>query len=301
MIGFPLSGTAFGAVVALILEVVTGHGKGIRPWADHRAATAAWAGDYHPAMELLGRSVLVTGATGALGHAIALRLRAEGCELTLTGRRGPALDQLAGEVQGHRIVADLSEADGLARVVDGCGDVDILVNAAGGGGAGELTSYSLEELDRVIAVNLRAPVALARLLGERMVARGSGHIVFIASLAGKAASPGASLFDATKFGVRGFALGLRQDWAGFGVGVSCVNPGPIGSGEPAPADSALPAGFRPKVPADVAAGVVKAIKNDRAEVDVADPVMRVGAVFGQMVPRVAAKLNRFAQQVGDER
>lgn len=287
--------------MAPILGVVTGHGKGIRPLAGYRAATAVGPGDYHPPMELLGRSVLVTGATGALGHAIALRLRAEGCELTVTGRRGPVVDQVAGEVQGRGIVADLSSADGLRRVVDGCGDVDILVNAAGGGGAGSLTSYSLEDLDRVIAVNLRTPVALARLLGERMVARGSGHIVFIASLAGKAATPGASLFDATKFGVRGFALGLRQDWAGRGVGVSCVNPGPIGSGEPPPPDSALPAGFRPKVPADVAAGVVKAIKSDRAEVDVADPVMRVGVVFGQVAPRVAAKLNRFAQQVGDER
>ena len=59
-------------------------------------------------------------------------------------------------------------------------------------------------------------------------------------------------------------------------------------------DVALPAGFRPKVPADVAAAVVKAIRSDRAEVDVADPVMRAGVVLGQVAPQVAAKLNRLA-------
>jgi uncharacterized protein len=136
---------------------------------------------------------------------------------------------------------------------------------------------------------------LARLLGERMVARRSGHVVFVSSLSGKAAAPASSLFSATMFGLRGFALGLRQDWAPFGVGVSCVNPGPVGdAGTPHDARGALPAGFRPKVPADVAAAVVRAVKQDRAEVDVADPVMRAGVVFGQVAPRVAARLNRIA-------
>jgi short-subunit dehydrogenase len=246
-------------------------------------------------MELRGRSVLLTGATGGLGQAIARRLRAEGCELTLTGRRQDVLDAIAAEVQGTAVVADLTSD--LQRVVDGCGDIDVLVANAGVPGTGELTEYTLEQLDRVIDVNLRAPLALARLCGERMLARGSGHVVFISSLSGKNATSLSSLYNATKFGIRGFSLALRQDWGPRGVGVSCVNPGPIadaGMFHEATSGTALPAGFRPKAPEDVAAAVVKAIRHDRAEVDVADPVMRAGTFFGQLAPQTAAKLNRLA-------
>jgi short-subunit dehydrogenase len=245
-------------------------------------------------MELRGRSVLVTGATGVLGQAIARRLRDEECDLTLTGRRGDVLDGLAGELGGRGVVADLSERDQLGRLVEACEGVDVLVSCAGVGGVGELTSYSLEQLDLVLEVNLRAPLVLARLLGERMLERGSGHVVFVSSLAGKTAVRGASLRDASLFGLRGFALGVRQDWVERGVGVSLVNLGPIGEAPDVADDAALPAGFRPKVPADVAAAVVKAIKGERAEVDVADPVMRAGVVFGQVAPQVAAKLGRLA-------
>ena len=110
-----------------------------------------------------------------------------------------------------------------------CGDVDILVANAGLPGTGELTEYTIEQVDRVLAVNLRAPIVLARLLGERMLARGNGHVVLVSSLSGKSATPVSSMYNATKFGLRGFALALRQDWEPLGVGVSCVNPGPIGA------------------------------------------------------------------------
>ena len=77
----------------------------------------------------------------------------------------------------------------------------------------------------MLAVNLRAPVMLARLLGEEMAARRSGQIVFVSSLQGKAPSPLSSVYTATKFGLRGFSLSLRLDMADHGVGVSCVSPG----------------------------------------------------------------------------
>ncbi|MGH3757325.1 SDR family NAD(P)-dependent oxidoreductase [Actinophytocola sp.] len=243
-------------------------------------------------MEILGKSVLLTGATGGLGQAIARRLRAEGATLTLTGRRADVLEPVAAEVGATAVVADLSDADDVARVADI--DVDVLVANAGLPGVGELESYSADEIDRVLAVNLRAPIHLARSLGERMLARGQGHIVLMSSISGKSATPVSSLYNATKFGLRGFALALRQDWEPHGVGVSCVNPGPIsdagmfhkGGGE-------LPAGVRARTPDDVADGVVRAIRANRAEVDVAAPVIRAGAWLSLVAPQTAAKLGRF--------
>lgn len=240
-------------------------------------------------MELRGRTVLVTGATTPLGQAIARRLLVEECELVLAGQSGDELDTLAGELEARVVVGD------GARLVEAAGDVDILVTGAGGGGAGALDTHSLEDIDRVIDGGLKAPIVLARLFGERMVARGDGHIVFISSLAAKTASADSSLVNATMFGVRGFALALRQDWAPLGVGVSCVNPGPLGTALSTDG-AAHPAGFRPKLPRDVAAAVVKAVRHDRAEVDVADPVRRAGVVFGQLAPQAAARLQRLTTE-----
>jgi short-subunit dehydrogenase len=126
-----------------------------------------------------------------------------------------------------------------------------------------------------------------------MLARGAGHVVFVSSLAGKATGHDDALRSAAAFGVRGFALGLREDWALLGVGVSLVNVGHVGEDD-APDGVALPAGFRPKSPEDVAAAVVRVVRHDRAEVDVADPVMRAGVVFGQLAPRTAARLKGLA-------
>lgn len=250
-------------------------------------------------MEIRGGVGLVTGASGGLGRAIALRLRDEGCSLTVSGRRGDVLEPLAQEVGGRALVADLASGDEVRRVADAVGDVDLFVSCAAVSASGALTDYDAGDVDRVLDVNLRAPVLLARLIGERMVARGAGHIVFVSSLAGK--TPGASLDSAARFGLRGFALGLRQDWGPLGVGVSCVNVGPVGDGADHPSGVALPAGFRVRSPEDVAAAVVRAVRHDRGEVDVADPVMRAGVVFGQLAPQTAARLNRFAgnEQAGE--
>lgn len=254
-------------------------------------------GDYHPAMEIRGGAVLVTGASGGLGQAVVRRLRDSGAVVTVVGRRAAVLDGLAKEVEGRALVADLASEDGVRRLVEAAGDVDVLVSCAGVAGGGELSGFDVGGIDRVIDVNLRAPILLARLFGERMVERGAGHLVFVSALAGKAAAAGASLLSATQFGVRGFALALRQDWAPLGVGVSLVNVGPLGEGEVAEG-VALPAGFRPKSVDDVAAAVVRAIRHDRAEVDVADPVKRAGVVFGQVAPQVAARLNRLSGAAG---
>ena len=124
--------------------------------------------------------------------------------------------------------------------------------------SGELTSYSLEELDRVLDVNLRAPVVLARLLAEAMVARGSGHLVFVSSLSGKSA--GAALVAVLGDEVRAARVlaALRQDLEPHGVGVSCVFPGFVrDAGMFAASGASLPPGVGTVTPEAVAAGIVR--------------------------------------------
>src|SRR5207245_8264062 len=126
---------------------------------------------------------------------------------------------------GRAVACDLSDRAALERLVAGAGDVDVLVANAAVPATGELVELTQQQIDRMLEVNLRAPIALARALAPRMIERRRGHLVFIASLAGKAASPASSIYSATKFGLRGFALGLRADLAEHGVIVSTVLPG----------------------------------------------------------------------------
>jgi uncharacterized protein len=259
---------------------------------DHQVASRQI--DMFDDMDLQGKSVLLTGATGGLGHAIARRLAAQGCALTLTGRRADLLEPLATEVNGQALVADLSHSADVERVARQCAEIDVLVANSGLPGTGRLEEYTIEQIDRVLTVNLRSPVVLARAMGERMLARGEGHIVFMSSLASKITIPVTSLYHATKFGLRGFALALRADWGPHGVGVSCVNPGPItGSGMFHDGGGTLPFGVKGRSPEDVAAAVVKAIVHNKAEVDVMDPVTKGVATFGMFAPRMSARLGNL--------
>ena len=244
-------------------------------------------------MELRGRTVLLTGATGGLGAAIARALTARGAVPVLSGRRREVLEPLAAETGGRAIAADLADPASVDRLLAEAGDVDVLVANAALPGSGHITTFSVAEIDRALAVNLRAPMVMARRLAEPMAARGSGHIVFVSSLAGKAASGGGSVYSATKFGVRGFAHGLREDLRGAGVGVSVVLPGFIrDSGMFHDAGVKLPPFVGTKTPEDVAAAVVRAIERDRAEIDVAPVSLRVGAAFGGLAPELSARIQR---------
>ncbi len=180
-------------------------------------------------MQLTGRTVLLTGASGGLGHAIARRLHGAGARLVLTGRRTAVLEPLAAELGGARALAvDLGDRAEVRRLAETCADVDVLVANAALPGSGGLLGFSEEEIDRALEVNLRAPMILARLLAERMAARRSGHILLMSSLAGKTATPGSSVYSATKFGLRGFGRGLRGDLRAAGV----TMPTPRGSTVP---------------------------------------------------------------------
>jgi uncharacterized protein len=248
-------------------------------------------------LQLVDATALVTGATGGLGGAIAAALRARGAELIISGRRADELKSRAVDLQARSVVADLTVREDLARLGALAleAGVDLLVANAALPASGLLTDLTDEQIDRMLEVNLRAPIMLAHALVPAMVARGHGHLVFVSSLSGKAAGPASSLYSATKFGLRGFALGLRQDLARHGVGVSLVSPGFIGdAGMFADSGVKLPPGTGTKTSGDVAAAVIRAIETDRAELDVAPIALRAGAAFASLAPQLAASASRLA-------
>jgi uncharacterized protein len=249
-------------------------------------------------VKISGSTVLLTGATGGIGQAIARALHERGGKLILSGRRIDVLEPLASELGARALPVDLAEPAEIDRLVREAGEVDILVANAALPASGPLESFSVGELDRALDVNLRAPIVLAHALMPAMVSRGSGHLLFMSSLAGKAATPGTALYNASKYGLRGFASALRADLRSSGVGVSTIFPGFIrDAGMFADADVKLPPGIGTRSPQDVANAVVKAIERNRGELDVAPLPLRASTIFASLAPELAGSV---ARRIGSE-
>jgi short-subunit dehydrogenase len=251
------------------------------------------AGSLRAGMNLSGRKTLLTGATGGLGRAIAQALAERGAQLTLSARNREALEAMAAGLpgDGHSVLpADLAESDAAERLAEEAGGTEILIANAGLPAAGKLDGFTSEQVKRALRVNLEAPMLLARALYPAMLESGSGHLVFVASLAGKAASPQSSIYNATKFGLRGFALGLRADLAPRNVGVSLVSPGFIReAGMFADAGSKPPPGMGTSTPEEVGSATVKAIERNKVEVTIAPLTQRAGAHLALVSPSLSAR------------
>jgi short-subunit dehydrogenase len=250
-------------------------------------------------VNLGGRTALVTGASGGLGHAIARALARRGASLVLSARRAEVIEPLAAELGGRAVTADLSDRAAVERLVDEAGPVDVLVANAGVPGSGRLGTFSTEEIDRALDVNLRAPIQLTRALLPGMLERGRGHVVLVSSLSGKVASPRSGIYSATKFGLRGFAAALREDAEQSGIGVTVIFPGFVSdAGFFAESGIRLPRWVGTRTPDQVAAAVVRGVEQERAELDVAPLGLRLGTRISALAPITAGRVQR---RLGSER
>jgi uncharacterized protein len=246
-------------------------------------------------VQLDGSTALLTGATGGIGQAIAVALDAAGARVLLNGRRAELLEELQTRLRegAASLPADLVEPGAAAELAERAGAVDVLVANAGLPGSGRLDGFTPEEIDRALDVNLRAPMQLTRALLPGMLERGRGHIVLVSSLSGKVASSGSAVYSATKFGLRGFAAGLREDLHLSAVGVTVVYPGFVSeAGMLAESGARLPRWVGTVTPEQVAEAVVKGVEREKAEIDVAPLSLRAGTLAGSLAPVTVARVQR---------
>ena len=157
-------------------------------------------------MQINGSTILVTGASGGLGAAIARDLKARGASLVLSARNVELLDALAAELDAEVVVADLTDRGDVERVAARAASCDVLVANAGVGDDPLFDDLSEDAIDFALDVNLRAPIVLSHAYAKARIAAGEpGQIVLVGSLAGLAASAGTRMYNATKFVLRGFA------------------------------------------------------------------------------------------------
>lgn len=240
-------------------------------------------------MRIAGETVLLTGATGGIGQALARRLVSAGADLIVTGRGRDTLRAMEDTTGARAVAADLSDPDQVLRLAEQSAAARILVANAAVPASGDLLEYTAEQIDRALTVNLRSVILLARAMAPAMAHAGRGHLAFVGSMSGKAALPQSSLYTATKFGLRGFAHALRQDLRPLGVGVSLIQPGLVrDAGMFFRTGAPIPPGTGTVSPDQVAEAVLRAIEHDRAEINVAPIQLRLSCALATQFPAVAA-------------
>ncbi len=248
---------------------------------------------------LQGLIVLVTGASSGVGAATARRLAAEGAVPVLAARSEDKLRAVSATIRGEHevVVMDVTDEtavrDAVRSVVRRRGRIDVLINNAGYGEFVPFAEASLDHFQQMMDVNYMGAVRCAKAVYPYMLEAGKGHIVNVASIAGKLATAKSTAYAASKHALLGFTNALRQDCKGTGIRVSAVNPGPIDTPFFERAD---PEGtyvrnlgrFMLK-PERVARAVVSVVERGTPELDLPF-VSAAGARLFQLFPRIADRL-----------
>ncbi len=185
-------------------------------------------------MDLTDAVVVVTGASAGIGRATARAFAARGASVVVSARRVDRLEQLAGEIAraggtALPVRCDVTDPEDIQALVrrteEGFARCDVLVNNAGIPGGGPLVALSTEQIERVVATNLLGVLRVTKAFLPLLRGRDHAHVVNVASLAGRYAVPGASVYSATKHGVVAFSEALSIEQEAFGILVTAVNPG----------------------------------------------------------------------------
>lgn len=222
-------------------------------------------------MRLSESVCLVTGAAGGIGRATTLALSAAGAEVVATDRPDRPFDDRVVGASRRTLGFDLSEPDAAAllaaEAASVSGPVDVLVNCAGIGLHGPLAELGGGESERLLAVNLLAPIELTRALLPAMLERGRGHIVNVGSVVGYVGRPREAVYAASKAALAVFTESLRAEVRPLGVSASLVAPAAVETDfftqRGVPYGRRWP---RPIAPERIAAAIVTAVRDDRAEV-----------------------------------
>ena len=237
---------------------------------------------------LYGRVAVVTGGGRGIGRATAVALAAAGCRVAIGDLDREAAESAAAELGGEAVglALDVTDRAGYSAFLDAVeqrlGPVDVLVNNAGIMPIVPLVEEDDASVIRQLEVNLHAVIHGTREAMLRMRPRGTGHIVNVASMAGKTGFPNLATYSATKHGVVGLSEAVRTELRGSGVEVSVVMPGVVNTELAAGMKEAR--GFKPSEPEDVAAAIVEALQHPRFEVFVPRKAGRTWKFF-QFVPR----------------
>jgi len=253
-------------------------------------------------VELGGARVLLTGGSRGIGPFIARALLARGARVTLAARSADDLAAVRHSIGSDRVatvagdVTNQEDREAMVAEAEAAfGPTDVLVNNAGIEAILPFSEYTEDDIHAMVATNLDAPIQLCRLVVPGMLARGRGHIVNVASLAGKAPTPYNTVYAATKHGLIGFTYSLRAELHGTGVSASAVCPAFVAEAGfvTAYTEPNVSRGLGTETnPRRVARAVVRAIERDKPDVVVAGALPQIADVSLAISPRLTTFLAR---------
>jgi short-subunit dehydrogenase len=264
-------------------------------------------------MRLSGKRVVLTGASGGIGRALAHQLAARGCRILLVGRNPEALTVLEDELRqaGHgaeqglfSVAADVTRESDRSHLADfansAIGGVDILINLAGAMSFCEFSTEESAVTEQLFRANVLAPMALSRLLIPQMRRQRQGEIVNVGSIFGSIAFAWFTTYSSTKFALRGFSEALRRELAGSGVGVTYIAPRAVRTPFNSERIMAMckATGTRMDDPEAVAKQIVKALERGERERYLGFPeswFVRINGLFPRLVDRALRQQNELAK------